>query len=257
MGSRRQTAWAATLLTATVSTVMVLPLTATATTTADDGPGPGSSEGGKVVDEAPAGVKLSTGLSEKISVDNATKETKNLVASISNQGTKDSGKVKLLVVGYDGMAITDVPGCTAIGTADLPEGSNSGFTCPVGNVAAGKSKSYKVTATFDLTKTGKICLPVESADGKQRFWQQGPVPFGTTSPSPNAPVTPLLLGTENKPASPAGDQGGGKAKGEDHKTLPSTGAGRDVLPLGATGAALIAAGGAGLWWSSRKPSPTR
>ncbi|MFI0240067.1 hypothetical protein [Streptomyces sp. NPDC016845] len=248
MNTGRQAKIAATLLTATISTVMILPFTATA------GETPGSDEGGKVMDEAPAGVKLSTGLSEKISVDNSTKETSDLVASVSNQGTKDSGKVNLLVVGFDGMAIKEVPGCTAIGTADLPEGSNSGFTCPVDNLAAGKSKSYKVAATFDLTKTGKICLPVESADGKQRFWQQGPVPFGATSPSPNAPVTPLLLGTENKPASPAGDQsGGGEGDGEE-ETLPSTGAGRDVLPLGAAGAALIAAGGAGLWWSSRKPT---
>lgn len=265
MNSGRQATLAATLLIATTSTVMVLPLTATATTSAsasaDHGPGPGSSEGGKVVDEAPAGVKLSTGLSEKISVDNSTMETSNLVAGVSNQGTKDSGKVDLLVIGFGGMAIKEVPGCTAIGTADLPEGSNSGFTCAIDNIAAGKSRSYKVAATFDLTKTGKICLPIESADGKQRFWQQGPVPFGTTSPSPNAPVTPLLLGTENKPASPAGDQGGGtggdkggSGKGGGEKTLPSTGAGRDVLPLGATGAALIAAGGAGLWWTSRKPT---
>ena len=35
--------------------------------------------------------------------------------------------------------------------------------------------------------------------------------------------------------------------------LPKTGVGRDVLPLGAAGAGLIAAGVAGLWWSQRRP----
>lgn len=88
--------------------------------------------------------------------------------------------------------------------------------------------------------TGKICLPVQSADGQKTSWQQGPVPFGTTHPSPNAPATPLPLGTDNKPVGPGGDR------------LPRTGAGGDVLPLGAAGAALIAAGAAGVWWSRRR-----
>jgi hypothetical protein len=252
MTSRRQARIAGSLLAATISTVLVLPFAAAA----DDGPGPGSGQGGKAMDKAPSGVKLTTGLSKKISVDNSTKETNSLVATVKNQGSKDSGKVNLLVVGFDGMTIKDVPNCTAITTADLPEGSNSGFTCAIDNLAAGKSKSYKVGATFDLAKTGKICLPVTSGDGKKTFWQQGPVPFGTTSPSPNAPVTPLLLGTENKPAAPAGDQGGDKTGG-DQGNLPSTGAGDGVLPFGAAGAALLAAGGAGLWWATRKPSASR
>src|SRR4051812_47776301 len=98
MSSRRQAKIAASLLTATISAVLVLPFTAVA----DDGPGPGSSEGGKAMGEAPSGVKLTTGLSKKISVDNSTKETNNLVASISNRGGKASGKVNLLVVGFDG-----------------------------------------------------------------------------------------------------------------------------------------------------------
>ncbi|MFJ9035792.1 hypothetical protein ACIRF8_04280 [Streptomyces sp. NPDC102406] len=245
MSSRRQAKIAASLLTATISTVMVLPFTATA----DDGPGPGSDKGGKAMSAAPSGVKLTTGLSEKISVDNKTRETNDLVASVSNQGSKGSGKINLLVVGFDGMVIKDVPGCTAIGTADLPKGSNSGFTCGTADLAAGKSRTYKILATFDLTRTGKICLPVTTGDGKKTLWQQGPVPFGTTSPSPNAPVTPLLLGTENKPATPASDQG--DDQGDDRKDLPSTGVGDDVLPLGTAGAALLAAGAAGLWWATR------
>ncbi|MCQ4212998.1 hypothetical protein [Streptomyces longispororuber] len=249
MSSRRQVKIAGSLLTATVTAVVILPFAAVA----DDGPGPGSSEGGKAMDTAPAGVKLTTGLSEKISVDNSTKETKNLVASVSNQGTKDSGKINLLVVGFDGMTIKDVPGCTALAGKDLPKGSNSAFSCGIANLAAGKSQSYKVAATFDVTKTGKICLPVQSGDGKKTFWQQGPVPFGNTSPSPNAPVTPLLLGTENKPAAPAGDKGGGTGDAGDKGNLPSTGPADEVLPLGAVGAALLAVGGAGLWWSSRRP----
>jgi len=97
-----------------------------------------------------------------------------------------------------------------------------------------------------VRKAGRICLPVQSGDGKKTYWQQGPVPFGTTNPSPNAPATPLLLGTDNKPVAPAGGS-----------ELPKTGVGREVLPLGAAGAALIAAGAAGLWWSSRRPAPQR
>jgi LPXTG-motif cell wall-anchored protein len=146
-----------------------------------------------------------------------------------------------LVVGFDGLTVKNVQGCSAIEKGKLPEGSNSGFACPIDDLAAGASKSYDVDATFDLSKTGKICLPVQSGDGKKTFWQQGPVPFGTTNPSPNAPATPLLLGTDNQPVAPGGDE------------LPKTGVGRDVLPLGAAGAALMAAGAAGLWWSQRRP----
>jgi len=54
------------------------------------------------------------------------------------------------------------------------------------------------------------------------------------------------LGPDNKPVAPGGS-----------KELPKTGVGRDVLPLGAAGASLIAAGAAGLWWSSRRPAPQR
>ncbi|MGW7420387.1 LPXTG cell wall anchor domain-containing protein [Streptomyces sp. NPDC054813] len=234
MSSRRMAVVTGSLVTASFSAVMILPFTAAA-----DDQGPASGKGGKAVDQAPAGVKLTTTLPEKISVDNSSQKTA-ITATVKNEGTKDSAGIRLLVVGFDGLKVTNVQGCDAIAAKDLPAGSNSGFSCPVGALGAGKSKSYPVDATFDLGKTGKICLPVQSADGKKTFWQQGPVPFGTTNPSPNAPATPLLLGTDNKPVGPGGDQ------------LPKTGAGSDVLPLGAAGAALIAAGAAGVWWSRRR-----
>lgn len=234
MSSRRRAGIAGSLVTASFSAVLVLACTAAA-----DDQGTGSDKGGKAVDEAPAGVKLRTLLPEKISVDNSSKKTA-ITATVKNDGTKDSGGIRLLVVGFDALKITGVQGCSAIAEKDLPEGSNSGFSCPVGTLAAGRSKSYAVQAAYDLSKAGKICLPVQTTDGKKTFWQQGPVPFGTTNPSPNAPATPLLLGTDNKPVAPGGD------------ALPKTGVGRDLLPLGAAGAALIAAGAAGVWWSQRR-----
>ncbi|AVH58739.1 MULTISPECIES: hypothetical protein [Streptomyces] len=235
MSSRHTTTIAGSLLTASFSAVLILSFTAVA-----DDQGPGSSKGGKVIDEAPAGVKLTTLLPEKISVDNSSQKTA-ITATVKNEGTKDSGDIRLLVVGFDGLTVKSVQGCSALAEKDLPEGSNSGFSCAVGNLAAGKSKSYAVDATFDLGKTGKICLPVQTSDGKKTYWQQGPVPFGTTNPSPNAPATPLLLGTDNQPVAPGGDE------------LPRTGAGSDVLPLGVAGAALISAGAAGLWWAHWRP----
>jgi LPXTG-motif cell wall-anchored protein len=234
MSSRRATTIAGSLVMASFSAVMVLSFPAVA-----DDPGPGSDKGGKTVDKAPDGVKLSTLLPGTISVDNGSQETA-ITATVKNEGTKESGAIRLLVVGFDGLTVKNVEGCAQIAKKDLPEGSNSGFSCPVGNLAAGASKSYDVDATFDLGKTGKICLPVQTSDGSKTFWQQGPVPFGTTNPSPNAPATPLLLGTDNTPVGPGGDE------------LPNTGLGRDVLPLGAAGAALLAAGAAGLWWSQRR-----
>ena len=238
MSSRRMTTIAGSLVAASFSTVMILSFTASA-----DDQGPASSKGGKAVDAAPAGVKLTTTLPEKISVDNGSQAT-DITAGVKNDGSKDSGKIRLLVVGFDGLTVKNVQGCSPIAEKDLPEGSNSGFACAIDNLAAGKSKSYAVDATFDLSKTGDICLPVQTSDGKKTFWQQGPVPFGTTNPSPNAPATPLLLGTDNKPVAPGGD------------ALPKTGAERDVLPLGAAGAALLAAGAAGMWWSQRRPRRT-
>ena len=237
MSSRRTTAIAGSLVATSFSAVMIFSLTASA-----DDQGPGSSKGGKVIDEAPAGVKLTTELPEKISVDNSSQKT-GITATVKNEGTKDSGKIQLLVVGFDGLTVKNVEGCSAIDKAALPEGSNSGFACPLDNLPAGGSKSYAVDATFDVRKEGKICLPVQTGDGKKTYWQQGPVPFGTTNPSPDAPATPLLLGTDNKPVAPGADE------------LPKTGLARDVLPLGAAGAALLMVGAAGLWWSQLRRTP--
>lgn len=155
------------------------------------------------------------------------------------------------MVGFDGLSVKGVEGCAEIAEKDLPEGSNSGFACAIDNLAAGKSKSYAVDATFDLKKEGKICLPVQDADGTKTFWQQGPVPFGANNPSPNAPATPLLLGTDNSPVTPGSDKAGGNKSGG--KELPKTGPADRILPLGAVGAALISAGAAGLWWTQRRP----
>ncbi|MFD7136967.1 hypothetical protein [Streptomyces sp. NPDC059894] len=239
MSSRRMTAVAGSLVVASFSAVLALSAPAGA-----DDRGPGSSEGGKAVDRAPDGVELTTLLPERISVDNDSRET-SITATVKNDGTEESGPVRLLVVGFDGLTVENVHGCSRIAKKDLPEGSNSGFSCPVGSLAAGASTSYEVDAVFDLGRTGKICLPVQTADGSKTFWQQGPVPFGTTNPSPNAPATPLLLGTDNTPVGPGGDE------------LPRTGPGREVVPLGAAGAALLAAGAAGLWWSQRRPADRR
>ncbi|MER6354367.1 LPXTG cell wall anchor domain-containing protein [Streptomyces sp. NPDC001634] len=235
MGSRHTSTIAGSLLTASFSAVMIFACAATA-----GDQGAMSGKGGKVVDEPPAGVKLTTLLPEKISVDNSSHKTA-ITAVVKNGGTKDSGKIRLLVAGFDGLAVTNVKGCSEMAKEDLPPGSNSAFSCAIDNLAAGASKTYAVDATFDTGKAGKICLPVQTSDGKKTYWQQGPVPFGATKPTPNAPTTPLLLGTDNKPVGPGGDQ------------LPKTGVGDEVLPLGAAGATLIAAGAAGLWATRRRP----
>ncbi|MFS8197167.1 hypothetical protein ACLVWQ_00630 [Streptomyces sp. CWNU-52B] len=248
MSSRRMTITTGSLLTASFSAVLIFSFPAGA-----DDPGPMSDKGGKVVDEAPAGVKLTTSLPEKINVDNSSQETA-ITATVKNGGTKDSGAIRMLVVGFDGLTVKAVEGCSKIAEKDLSEGWNSGFTCTIDNLAAGRSKTYAVDATFDVKKEGKICLPVQTTDGKKTFWQQGPVPFGANNPAPNAPTTPLLLGTDNSPVTPggdaSGDKGGGRTGGGE---LPRTGPADQVLPLGAAGAALISAGAVGLWWTRRGP----
>ncbi|GAB2743858.1 LPXTG cell wall anchor domain-containing protein [Streptomyces bullii] len=244
MSSRRTTAIAGSLVVTAFSAVVIVSGTAAA-----DDPGAASGTGGKVVDQAPAGVELTTALPERISVDNGSEKT-SLTATVKNEGSKDSGKVRLLVVGFDGLTVRNVEGCSPIAEKNLPEGSNSGFACPLDNLAAGRSKSYAVDATYDLDKSGKICLPVQTGDGKKTFWQQGPVPFGTTNPSPDAPATPLLLGTDNKPVAPDGDE-------RPRTELPRTGVEQAVPALGAAGASLLAVGAAGLWWSRRRPGRQR
>ncbi|MFF6779967.1 cell wall protein [Streptomyces sp. NPDC012510] len=243
------------LLTASLSSVMVLGFTASA-----DDEGGLSDHGGKAVDAASAGVKLSTLLSKEIEVDNKSQETE-ITGVVKNEGSRASGEIRLLVVGFDGMTVKNVEGCSEITEGDLPDGANSGFACAIDDLAAGKSKNFAIDATYDLGKQGKICLPVQNSDGSKTYWQQGPVPFGTTNPSPNEPATPLLLGTDNSPVTPgtdpgdrggdsSGDSGGGKDGKPDE--LPRTGPADHVLPLGTAGAALISAGAAGLWWNNRR-----
>ncbi|WP_433571345.1 hypothetical protein [Streptomyces sp. CA-251247] len=222
-----------------VAAVLILPFSAYA---ADD-PVPGSSQGGTPGPSAPADVKITTELPRQITVDNKSEQT-TVSAKVKNGGTKDSGPITLSVVGFDGMKVTDVEGCVRIAEGKLPPGSNSGFSCTIDNLAAGKDRSYRVAATFDLQKTGKICLPVTEGTGKKLLWQQGPVPFGASKPTPNAPDTPLLLGTDNVPLGPDSPPatGGG---------LPRTGPPGSTLPLGLSALALFALGGTGIWWTSR------
>jgi hypothetical protein len=248
MSARRPTVVAGSLVVAAFSAMMILPFAAVA----EDG-GQGSSQGGKAVDKAPAGVKATTLLPERISVNNKS-QTTSFTVTVKNEGTADSGDLRMWVAGFEGMKVTDVEGCKPIAKENIPKGSNGGYSCPVGDLAPGTSKSYDVTATFDLRGKGRICLPVQTADGKKTYWQQGPVPFGTDNPSPNAPSTPLLLGTDNKPAA-AGGTGDSPGAGGAAQ-LPRTGAG-DVLAVGALGAALAAVGAAGVWWSHRRPARQR
>ncbi|MFI1400031.1 hypothetical protein [Streptomyces sp. NPDC020681] len=210
---------------------------------AADDPVPGSSQGGTPGPAAAADVKITTELPEKITVDNKSEKT-TVTATVKNGGTKDSGPVTLSVIGFDGMTITSVEGCVQIPEARLPQGSNSGFACIIDSLAAGKDRSYQVAATFDLQKTGKICLPVTEGTSEKLVWQQGPVPFGTSQPTPNAPDTPLLLGTDNVPFGP--DQP--PAAGD----LPPTGPPDGTLPLSLAALVLFAIGGTGIWWSTRK-----
>ncbi|MGK5632012.1 cell wall protein [Streptomyces sp. URMC 123] len=262
--------------------------------TASAEPTPGSDEGGTPGPSAPAGYEIGTELPKTISVDNGSGNT-TLTATVKNKGDKETGAVRMSVVGFEGLTVKAVEGCAAIPEGKLPEGSNSGFSCPVGPLGAGKSKTYQVTARYDLKRTGRVCLPVTLGETDTLLWQQGPVPFGTTKPTPNAPDTPLQLGTKNVPASATGDGGGtsspspggqdggspgaggtgdgkeggapstggkdggkdggapgapgapsGEGKGEGKDRLPRTGA-PDAGVMAALAAALLTAGGAGVW----------
>ena len=153
MSSHRKAAIAGSLLTASFTSVMILGFTASA-----DDEGGLSSHGGKAVDAAPAGVKLSTLLSKEIKVDNKSEET-DITGVVKNEGSKASGEIRLLVVGFDGMTVKNVEGCSADPAGDLPDGANSGFACAIDDLAAGKSKTYAIDATYDLSKQGRICLP--------------------------------------------------------------------------------------------------
>lgn len=218
-----------------VAAVALLPFGARA-----DEPTPGSSQGGSPAASAPAGYQVSTELPGRITVNKKTGNT-SLTATVHNGGTKEVSGLKLKVVGFQGMRITSVEGCTAIPTGQLPPDSNSGFVCTVDKLAAGRSHGYRVTATFDLGKTGQICLPVTLGDGKTLLWQQGPVHFGTTDTSSDAPDTPLLLGTKNVPsgsaatpsgpgATPSGTTGGPRTTAPATPPGQSTGGPRGTSP---------------------------
>ncbi|MBK3638872.1 hypothetical protein JHN52_39795, partial [Streptomyces sp. MBT97] len=135
MSSRRATAVAGSLVAASFSAVLILSVPAGA-----DDQGPGSGKGGKPVDQAPAGVRTTTTLPERISVDNGSGRTA-ITATVKNEGTAQSGRIRLLVVGFDGLTVNGVQGCDALAKKDLPKGSNSAFSCPVDHLAAGASKS--------------------------------------------------------------------------------------------------------------------
>jgi hypothetical protein len=227
------------MMAAITAAVLFMPFSAHA-----DDPAPGSGQGGKPGTDLPAGVKLTTELPQRITVDNKAGTTSGLTAKVLNGGTKASGQFTLSVLGLGGMRITKVEGCVAVPSGMLPKGVNNGFACVIDSLAPGKSKSYAVSATYDLSEKGQICLPVTEGTGKKVLWQQGPVSFGATKPTPNAPDTPLLLGTDNVPASPGPGSG-----------LPKTGPGDLTLPAGLAGAGLLAAGGLGFWWTSRTRRP--
>ncbi|CBG72998.1 putative membrane protein [Streptomyces scabiei 87.22] len=258
MSSHRRTAITGSLLAASFTSVLLLGFAASA-----DDQGGLSGHGGKAMDAAPSGVRLSTLLSKEIKVDNTSQET-NITGVVKNAGSKASGEIRLLVVGFGGLTVKNVEGCSAIPDGDLPEGANSGFACGIEDLPAGKSKTYAIEATYDLGKKGRICLPVQNSDGSKTFWQQGPVPFGATNQSPNEPATPLLLGTDNSPVTPGGGDGGsgdgggsggggaGGGKDDAPDELPETGPADRVVPLGLAGAALVSAGAAGLWWNERR-----
>lgn len=228
---------------AALAAALVLPSAASAAE-----PTPGSGQGGSPGPSAPAGYKVTTGLPARISVDKKTGNT-SLSATIRNGEAKELGSVRLKVVGFDGMQIKAVEGCSPIPAGELPEGSNSGFSCAVDKLGAGQSRDYRVTARFDLGKTGRICLPVTLGDTKTLLWQQGPVHFGTTDTSSDAPDTPLLLGTKNVPSGGAATPSGGTASaptaagksggtgGGTVSSSPSTGKGKEAGPARSTGGA--------------------
>ncbi|MEV5592528.1 LPXTG cell wall anchor domain-containing protein [Streptomyces sp. NPDC052496] len=215
-------------------------------------PVPGSSAGGKAGPSAPAGYRVTTELPERISVKTATGAT-TLTAKVTNKGSADTGAIRLTVAGFQGLTVKNVAGCTKVPEARLPEGANSAYSCAIGSLASGMSRTYQVTAQFDLKKQGQICLPVTLRNTDTLLWQQGPVDFGTRSPVSDAPDTPLMLNTVNVPAgsattSPAPSEAGSTAPAQ---RLPQTGA-PSVLPLAGAAAALLLLGGAGVWVTTRR-----
>jgi hypothetical protein len=228
--------------------VLSLLLTAAATNTAAAAdPTPGSSQGGSPGPSTPADIKVNTELPSRISVDNKT-ETTTITAKIINNGDKATPAIVMSVVGFDALKVTGVQGCAEIPKEKRPAPSNSGYYCQVSSLAAGASKTYTISATYDLQSAGKICLPVTLGTSETLLWQQGPVPFGTTKPTPNAPDTPLLLGTNNVPT------GQDSSVSPSPSSLPQTGAPGAGLPIAlAGGLLLLAAGAAGIRATARRP----
>ena len=202
-----------------------------------DDQGPGSSKGGKAVDEAPAGVKLTTLLPgedlgrQQFAEDGCHRHGEER----GNQGQRRDQASGRRFRRPDGQ---ERQGCSAMAEKDLPEGSNSGFICPIGNLAAGESKSYAVDATFDLSKTGKICLPVQTERREEDVLAAGPGPVRYDEPVAERPGHPAAAGHRQQ-------AGGTRAATAAEDRCRS----RGPLPLGAAGAALMSAGAAGLWWS--------
>ncbi|WP_234345892.1 hypothetical protein [Streptomyces sp. NRRL F-5755] len=217
-------------------------------------PTPGSSAGGKAGSAAPAGYRVTTELPERISVKTATGAT-TLTAKVTNKGGKDTGAIRLTVAGFQGLTVKNVAGCTKVPEGRLPAGANSAYSCAISSLASGKSRTFDVTAHFDLKKQGQICLPVTLGNSDTVLWQQGPVNFGTRNPVSDAPDTPLMLNTANVPAgsatsTPAPSESGSAAPDE---RLPQTGA-PSVLPLAGAAAALLVLGGTGVWITTRRQS---
>ncbi|UGY91416.1 hypothetical protein [Streptomyces gobiensis] len=204
---------------------------------------PSSDEGGKRGPDAPAGVKLSTLLPTEISVDNKTGRAA-IDATVVNAGDKKTTGDTLSVFGFEGLKLRGVEGCRPLPKDKLAEGSNSGYICDIGKLDPKASQNFAVSASYDLAKTGRICLVVTQGKSEKLVWQQGPVPFGTEEPPPNAPKTPLLLGTVNKPDAKPGKPG-----------LAETGLNGYAKPFALFSGALVLLGGAAVLSARREPHP--
>ncbi len=215
-------------------------------------PVPGSSAGGKAGPSAPAGYRITTELPERISVDNRSGKTE-LTAKVTNKGSTTTGAVRLTVAGFQGLTVDNVAGCTKVPEARLPKGSNSAYSCAIDALASGKSRTFDVTAHFDLNRQGQICLPVTLGNTETLLWQQGPVHFGTRNPVSDAPDTPLMLNTVNVPAGSSTATPGPSESAAPGERLPETGP-PSVLPLAGAAAGLLLLGGAGVWITTRRSS---
>lgn len=201
---------------------------------------PGSDEGGERGPKAPAELKLSTELPTSISVDNDSGRTA-IQATVINGGEKKTTGDTLSVFGFEGLKVRGVKGCEELAKGELAEGSNSGYICDIDALSPEKVQKFAVSASYDLNKTGRICLVVTQGKSETLVWQQGPVAFGTEEPSPNAPRTPLLVGTVNKPDAKPGKPG-----------LAETGVNDYAKPLALFSGALVLLGAAAVAGNRRR-----